>query len=53
MKDVLHFAAPFPIFGRLVEITVLRRYMRALLHERNAAIKGIAESAAWQRYLPS
>jgi hypothetical protein len=53
MTDVFRFAAPFPILGRLVEITVLREYMGTLLGERNAAVKEIAESAAWQRYLPS
>ena len=53
MKDVFRFAAPLPVLGRLVEIAVLRRYMQALLRERNAAIKQIAESHAWQRYLPS
>jgi ligand-binding SRPBCC domain-containing protein len=53
MTDVFCFAAPFPLLGRLAEIALLRRYMRALLRERNAAIKEIAESAAWQRYLPS
>jgi ligand-binding SRPBCC domain-containing protein len=52
MKDVFRFAVPLPVLGRLVEITVLRRYMLALLRERNAAVKQIAESAAWQRYLP-
>jgi ligand-binding SRPBCC domain-containing protein len=53
MTDVFRFAAPFPILGRLVEVAVLRTYMQSLLLERNAAIKQIAESAAWQRYLPS
>jgi ligand-binding SRPBCC domain-containing protein len=53
MRDVFHFAAPIPVLGRLIEITVLRRYMQALLRERNAAIKQIAESPAWRRYLPS
>jgi ligand-binding SRPBCC domain-containing protein len=53
MTDVFCFAAPFSILGRLAEIAVLQSYMRVLLRERNAAIKEIAESAAWQRYLPS
>ena len=53
MKDVFCFAAPLPVLGRLAEITVLRRYMQALLRERNAVLKQIAESAAWRRYLPS
>jgi ligand-binding SRPBCC domain-containing protein len=52
MKDVFCFAAPLPILGRLVEIILLRRYMRNLLHERNAVIKQIAESSDWQTYLP-
>lgn len=53
MIDVFRFAAPLPLLGRLVEIAVLRRYMQSLLRERNAAVKQIAESAAWRRYLPS
>lgn len=52
MNDVLRFAAPLPVLGRLAEALVLRRYMQALLHERNAAIRQIAESGEWQRYLP-
>lgn len=44
MRDVFCFAAPLPALGRLVEIAVLRRYMRGLLRERNAVIKEIAES---------
>jgi ligand-binding SRPBCC domain-containing protein len=52
MKDVFCFAAPLPVLGRLAEITFLGRYMRALLRERNAAIKDIAESSAWQQYVP-
>jgi hypothetical protein len=31
---------------------LLRRYMLALLRERNAALKRIAESPEWRRYLP-
>jgi ligand-binding SRPBCC domain-containing protein len=52
MKDVFEFAAPLPVLGRLAEIAFLRRYMRNLLRERSAAIKQIAESAEWARYLP-
>ena len=53
MRDVFRFAAPLPVLGRLAEIALLRRYMRALLRERNAVVKEIAESAAWQKYLAS
>jgi ligand-binding SRPBCC domain-containing protein len=52
MRDVFAFAAPLPVLGRLAEIVFLGGYMRALLRERNAAIRGVAESAEWQRYLP-
>ena len=52
MKDVLCFAAPLPVLGRIAEVLVLRRYMRNLLHERNVVIKQIAESPDWPKYLP-
>jgi ligand-binding SRPBCC domain-containing protein len=51
MKDVFCFAAPLAGLGRLAEITFLRRYMQALLRERNAILKAIAESSRWQEYL--
>jgi ligand-binding SRPBCC domain-containing protein len=46
MKDIFCFAAPLGVMGRIAEILVLRRYMRTLLRERNAALKAAAESAA-------
>ncbi len=52
MRDVFCFAAPLPLLGRMAEITFLRRYMLALLRERNAVLQRIAESAEWRRYLP-
>ena len=52
MKDVFCFAAPLPVLGLLAEWLILRRYMRALLHERNVVIQQIAESPEWQKYLP-
>jgi hypothetical protein len=53
MKDLFRVAAPLPILGPIAETLFLRRYMLALLRERNAVIKQIAESDDWQRYLPS
>lgn len=53
MRGVFCFAAPMGILGRLAELVVLRRYMRALLRERITAIQEIAESSAWRNYLPS
>jgi len=52
MRDVFCFAAPLWLLGRLAELAVLHRYMQALLQERNAVIRQIAESWEWQRYLP-
>jgi hypothetical protein len=52
MKSVYCFAAPLPVLGRVAEMAFLGRYMRALLRERNAVVKEIAESSRWQEYLP-
>ena len=52
MKDHFRIAAPLPLLGLIAETLFLRRYMRALLLERNAVIKRVAESEEWRRYLP-
>jgi hypothetical protein len=52
MKDFFSIAAPLPLAGPLAEALFLRRYMLALLRERNAVIKRLAESSQWQQYLP-
>jgi hypothetical protein len=51
MKSVYCFAAPLPVLGRVAEMAFLGRYMQALLRERNAALKEIAESSKWPEYL--
>ena len=43
MRDDFRVAAPLPLLGPL-EVLFLRRYMLALLRERNAVIKQVAES---------
>jgi len=53
MKDIFAIAAPIPILGPIAEALFLRRYMMALNRERNAVIKRLAESDAWQHYLPA
>ncbi len=53
MRDDFRVAAPIPILGPIAETLFLRRYMLALLRERNAVIKQLAESDGWQRYLPA
>jgi ligand-binding SRPBCC domain-containing protein len=52
MIDDFDFAAPFGPFGRVAEALFLTRYMRRFLLGRNAALKRIAESGEWRRYLP-
>ena len=53
MVDHFRIAAPLPVLGLLAEKLFLRRYMRALLLERNAVIKRVAESDEWRTYLPA
>jgi hypothetical protein len=53
MKDIFSVAAPLLFLGLLAEALFLRHYMLALLRERNAVIKNIAESSEWRHYLPS
>ena len=52
MIDVFWFEAPVPVLGRIIEVLVLRRYMQALLCERNAVIREFAESGGWRKVLP-
>lgn len=52
MRDEFRFSAPLGPLGWLAERLVLRRYMLALLDERNAVIQQVAESDEWRKYLP-
>jgi ligand-binding SRPBCC domain-containing protein len=51
MTDELRFAAPFGVFGSIVERLVLRAYLTRFLLERNQFVKEIAESEKWRKYL--
>jgi hypothetical protein len=51
MKDIFCFAAPIPILGIVAETLFLRRYMRALLQERNFVLRQVAESEEWRKYV--
>ncbi|HEX7151901.1 MAG TPA: SRPBCC family protein [Thermoanaerobaculia bacterium] len=44
MRDVLLFAAPLGVLGRIAETLVLRRYMQRLLVDRAAVIKKAVEA---------
>lgn len=50
-KDKFQFSAPFGLLGRLVERLFLTRYMTRFLLRRNQALKDLAESGEWQRFL--
>jgi ligand-binding SRPBCC domain-containing protein len=53
MHDRLFVKAPLGLLGSFAEMTFLRRYMQALLAERNLVIQQLAESSRWQEYLPA
>jgi ligand-binding SRPBCC domain-containing protein len=52
MRDDFHFSAPLGILGRLAEGLFLTQYMTKFLRARSQALKELAESEGWQRYLP-
>jgi ligand-binding SRPBCC domain-containing protein len=51
IRDEIRFAAPAGLLGRVAEKLVLRRRITAMLQQRNAFIKQVAESDEWHRYL--
>jgi ligand-binding SRPBCC domain-containing protein len=51
MRDEVRFAAPLGPLGTILESLVLRRYLTALLKWRNQALKRVAESEEWHKYL--
>jgi ligand-binding SRPBCC domain-containing protein len=51
MRDRFEFEAPLGFLGRIAERLFLAGYMRRFLVIRNAALKQLAESDAWQRFL--
>jgi ligand-binding SRPBCC domain-containing protein len=53
MKDKFCFSAPFGLLGQMVERLFLTRYMTQFLFKRGQALKRLAESDEWQRFLPT
>ncbi len=51
MSDEFSFTAPLGIFGRLAEKLFLEAWLERFLRRRNQALKVMAESDQWQRYL--
>lgn len=52
MTDYFRFASPFGPLGRAFDRIFLTGYLRRFLQQRNAAIRRIAESGEWRKYLP-
>lgn len=51
VRDRFDFESPLGPLGRLANALFLNRYMRAFLEARSVAIKEVAESQAWRKYL--
>jgi ligand-binding SRPBCC domain-containing protein len=51
MKDHFQFESPYGLLGSLVNLLVLKSYLRSLLVKRNSVIKQIAESGNWKEFL--
>jgi ligand-binding SRPBCC domain-containing protein len=49
--DVVEFQAPAGLLGRLVERVVLHAYLTRFLRTRAAALKHLAETDGWRRYV--
>jgi ligand-binding SRPBCC domain-containing protein len=50
-RDLFDYAAPLALLGRLAERLFLTRHLSRFLETRNLALKRIAESDDWKRYL--
>ena len=48
MKDVFSYGVPDRIFGKLFNRIILKKYMIALLTERNSVIKEVAEQSKFE-----
>jgi ligand-binding SRPBCC domain-containing protein len=51
MTDRFVFASPFGVLGGIIDVLFLARYMRRFLIGRNDALKTMAESQLWRKYV--
>lgn len=51
MRDTFEWASPLGPLGWLADALFLKHYMRKFIEERNCALKRVAESDAWRKYL--
>ena len=53
MVDRIVFASPVPLLGKMADVPVVQAHLKRLLETRNSALKTIAESDQWRKYLLS
>jgi ligand-binding SRPBCC domain-containing protein len=51
MRDVFDYTAPLGLLGTAADKLFLKGYMTRLLAERNMAVKRVAESEDWRRFI--
>ena len=51
MRDEFYFTAPLGVLGRMAERWFLVRYMTGFLKRRGRALKALAESDGWEKYV--
>lgn len=51
MTDHFDYCSPLGLFGKLLDLIFLERYMTALLVKQNSCIKEFAESEKWREVL--
>lgn len=51
MRDVLDYASPLGPLGLLADALFVKRHLLNFLAKRNAALKAVAESEEWKRYV--
>lgn len=53
MRDVFDYTSPLGPLGRIADRLFLERHMRRFLADRCEAIRRVAESDDWRRFLPT
>jgi len=51
MLDTFQFASPFGILGKVVDLFILKKYLKSFLIKRNKMIQDYAESDMWKEVL--
>jgi hypothetical protein len=52
MRELFEYRAPLGPLGRIVQRLFLTAYMRRFLMARMRELKTVAESDAWDRFMP-